>query len=69
MVLFSGVDTENYHGSLVTLLLVPAVGARDVNQFFVTIPEVQMADLNGNTIILPGTVGATPVTLLLRYWN
>ncbi|KAF4632514.1 hypothetical protein G7Y89_g5612 [Cudoniella acicularis] len=64
-VLFGGVDTEKYLGSLVTLPLVPAAGTTDINQFFVTLLNVQMTDPSGNAIILSGTVGSTPVPALL----
>jgi hypothetical protein len=62
-ILFGGVDTDKFYGSLVTLPFVAGPFDTGVQEFFVTLQGVQMSNGSGNPIALNG--GSTPVPALL----
>jgi len=61
-ILFGGVDTDKFYGSLVAL---PLVQGRDpsIEEFYVTLQGVQMRDAAGNLITLNGGSSPDPVVL------
>jgi hypothetical protein len=62
-ILFGGVDTDKFYGSLVTLPFVVGPFDTGVQEFFVILQGIQMSNGSGNPIALNG--GSTPVPALL----